>query len=84
MPFIEKVEAIYPPKLLIKTIGRSPARLATFIWLSFRTRPHVVGGLHLLINGLLAIFLAKLLGVKALYSCCGGQTECEGGGYNSE
>jgi glycosyltransferase involved in cell wall biosynthesis len=84
VPFIEKVEAIYPPKLLIKFIGRSPARLATFIWLGFRTRPHIIGGLHLLINGLLAIFLAKLLGVKALYSCCGGPTECEGGGYNSE
>jgi glycosyltransferase involved in cell wall biosynthesis len=84
VPFIEKVEAIYPPKLLIKIIGRSPARLATFIWLGFRTKPHIIGGLHLLINGLMAILLAKLLGVKALYSCCGGPTECEGGGYNSE
>jgi L-malate glycosyltransferase len=84
VPFIENVEAIYPPKLLIKIIGRSPARLATFIWLGFRTRPHIIGGLHLLINGLMAILLAKLLGVKALYSCCGGPTECKGGGYSSE
>jgi len=84
VPFIEKVEAIYPPKLLVKIIGRSPARLATFIYLGIRTRPHIIGGLHLLINGLMAILLAKLLGTKALYSCCGGPTECKDGGYNSE
>ncbi len=84
VPAIEKVEAIYPPKLLIKIIGRSQARLATFFWVGFHTRPHIIGGLHLLINGLMAILLAKLIGVKALYSCCGGPTECEGGGYNSE
>ncbi len=84
VPDIEKVEPIYPPKLLIKIIGRSPARLATFFWVGFHTRPHIIGGLHLLINGLTAIFIAKLMGVKALYSCCGGPTECEGGGYNSE
>ncbi len=84
VPAIEKVEPIYPPKLLVKIIGRSPARLATFFWVGLRTRPHIIGGLHLLINGLTAIFIAKLIGVKALYSCCGGPTECEGGGYNSE
>lgn len=84
VPAIEKVEPIYPSKLLVKLIGRSPARLATFIWLGFWTRPDIIGGLHLLINGLMAILLAKILGVKALYSCCGGPTECEGGGYNSE
>jgi glycosyltransferase involved in cell wall biosynthesis len=84
VPDIENVEPIYPPKRLIKLIGRTPARLATFIWIAFRTRPHIIGGLHLLINGLVAISLAKLIGVKALYSCCGGPTECEGGGYSSE
>ncbi len=84
IPAIAKVEPIYPPKLLIKIIGRSPARLVTFVWFGLLTRPHIIGGLHLLINGLTAILVAKLLGVKALYSCCGGPTECEGGGYNSE
>lgn len=84
VPPIEKVEPIYPPKLLVKIIGRSPARLATFIWVGFHTRPHIIGGLHLLVNGLVAILLAKLIGVKALYSCCGGPAECEGGGIHGE
>jgi len=84
VPAIEKVEAIYPSRLLTKMIGRTPARLATFIWLGFHTRTHLIGGLHLLVNGLAAILVAKLTGVKALYSCCGGPTECEGGGYKSE
>lgn len=84
IPTIEKVEPIYPSKLLVTIIGRSPARLATFMWIGFRTKPHIIGGLHLLVNGLMAILLAKLLGVKALYSCCGGPIECQGGGYQSE
>lgn len=84
VPFIGKVEPIYPPKLLTKLIGRSPARLATFLWVGFRTRPHLVGGLHLLINGLVAILLARLIGAKALYNCCGGPIECEGGGYKAD
>lgn len=84
VPSIEKVEQVYPPELLSKIIGRSPARLATFFWLGFRTRPHLIVGLHLLVNGLSAILLAKFTGAKGLYSCCGGPTECEGGGYNSE
>lgn len=84
VPFIEKVEPIYPPKLLIKFIGRSPARLATFLWVGFRIRPHLVGGFHLLINGLVAILLARLIGAKALYNCCGGPIECEGGGYKAD
>lgn len=84
VPAIDKVEAVYPSKLLTKLIGRSPARLATFLWLGFRTRPHIVGGFHLLINGLIAILLARLIGAKSLYSCCGGPIECEGGGYKAD
>lgn len=84
LPAIEKVEPVYPPKLLSRVIGRSPARLVTFFWLGFREKPHIIGGLHLLLNGLSAILLAKLTGARGLYSCCGGPTECAGGGYNSE
>lgn len=84
VPAIEKVEAVYPPKILSRVIGRSPARIATFLWLGFRTRPHVIGGLHLLINGLSAILLARLTGARGLYSCCGGPAECAGGGKNGE
>lgn len=84
VPSIEKVEPIYPSRLLIKYAGRTPARLMTFIWLGIRTKPDIIGGLHLLVNGLTAIILSKMIGAKALYSCCGGPTECEGGGYKSE
>lgn len=84
VPTIEKVEPVYPSKFLTKLIGRSPARLTTFLWLGFRTRPHIVGGFHLLINGLIAILLARLIGAKSLYSCCGGPIECEGGGYKAD
>jgi glycosyltransferase involved in cell wall biosynthesis len=84
VPIIEKVEPVYPPGTLSKVIGKSPARIAMFLWVGFKSRPHIIGGLHLLINGLAAILLAKLTGTVALYNCCGGPAECEGGGVNGE
>lgn len=80
VPIIKKVEAIYPPKLLMTLIGKTPARLVTFLWVGYFTRPDIVGGLHLLLNGLTAIMLAKLTGAISLYNCCGGPAECIGGG----
>jgi glycosyltransferase involved in cell wall biosynthesis len=80
VPQIEKVEPIYPPKLLVRLIGATAARLATFIWIGIHNRHHIVGGLHLLLNGLAAILLAKLTGAIALYNCCGGPGECCGEG----
>lgn len=84
LPLMPKVEPIYPSRLLERLMGRTPARLATFFWVGVHTSPHIVGGLHLLLNGLVAILLARLTGATALYNCCGGPWECEGGGYKSE
>jgi glycosyltransferase involved in cell wall biosynthesis len=51
---------------------------------SFKYRPDIVGGYHLLVNGLFAIIVAKIIGSKSLYVCGGGVRELIGGGYTSE
>jgi glycosyltransferase involved in cell wall biosynthesis len=76
IPKIDKVEAIYPPSWLVSILGTVPARLLTFIWVGLRKRPHVIGGFHLLLNGLVAALLARLTGSRSLYFCVGsGPTE---------
>jgi len=76
IPKIDKVEAIYPPSWLVAILGAVPARLLTFLWIGFRKRPHVIGGFHLLLNGLVAALLARLTGSSSLYFCVGsGPTE---------
>jgi L-malate glycosyltransferase len=84
MPRLEKVELIRPPRWLVRIIGAVPARLATFAWVSLRTRPHFVGGFHLLLNGLAAAVVARWAGARALYFCVGGPAELLGGGAQSE
>jgi glycosyltransferase involved in cell wall biosynthesis len=44
----------------------------------------VVGGFHLLMNGIVALFSARLVGARALYFCVGGWSETWGGGARSE
>lgn len=84
VPVIDKVEAVYPPRLLVSLLGQIPARLLTFIWVGLTTRPHIVGGFHLLLNGLASILLARLIGARSLYFCGGGPREVIGGGYLTE
>jgi glycosyltransferase involved in cell wall biosynthesis len=84
VPSMEKVEAIYPPAWLRRSIGGVPARLLIFIWLGLRDRPHVVGGFHLLLNGLVAGLLGRAIGARTLYICGGGPREVLGGGYLTE
>ncbi len=84
IPAIEKVTVIYPPQWLSKIVGSVAARLLTFLWVGVRTRPHVVGGFHLLLNGLLALLLARLIGARAMYFSVGGPPEMLGGGVTSE
>jgi glycosyltransferase involved in cell wall biosynthesis len=83
-PSLPKVEALLPPVWLRRTIGGVPARLALFAWTALRTRPHVVGGFHLLLNGLVAAPLARLVRARSLYFCVGGRAEVEDGGLRSE
>jgi L-malate glycosyltransferase len=84
IPTIEKVTAIYPPRWLSRIVGLVAARLLTFFWVGIRTRPHVIGGFHLLLNGLLALLLARLIGARAMYFSVGGPPEMLGGGVTSE
>lgn len=84
VPTIEKVEAVYPPRWLVRAIGSVPSRLLLFVWLGLRDRPHVVGGFHLLLNGLVAGLLGHAIGARTLYICGGGPREVEGGGYATE
>ena len=80
VPEMPKVEGLYPPTWLMKYTGEVPARLLYFIWIAIRTRPHIVGGFHLLVNGLLAPLLGRFVGAKSLYFCVGGPVEVLDGG----
>jgi glycosyltransferase involved in cell wall biosynthesis len=81
---LPKVELITPPRWLRKIAGDTGARLLTFVGVSIRSRPDIVGGFHLLINGLLAAFVGKLVGARSLYFCVGGPAEVLDGGLSSE
>jgi glycosyltransferase involved in cell wall biosynthesis len=80
VPPIDKVEVVAPPRWLVRTAGSVGARLATFAWVAVRSRPDVVAGFHLLLNGLAAALVARLSGARAAYFCVGGPAETAGGG----
>jgi L-malate glycosyltransferase len=84
LPHMLKVEAAYPPRWLRALAGASGSRTVYFVFLALRLRPDVVGGFHILLNGLLAAVLAPIIGARSLYFCGGGQREIEGGGYRTE
>lgn len=81
---LEKVTVVPVSRWLTRTIGAVPARLLTFAWVSLRTRPHVVGGFHLLVNGLVAVVVARWIGARAWYFCVGGPREAADGGVYAE
>ena len=84
VPDISKVEGVYPPPRLVKAVGSVPARLLYFGWVALRTRPDIVGGFHLLVNGLVATLVARLIGARAMYFCVGGPVELLDGGVWGE
>ncbi len=84
IPDIDNIEVIYPSSLLIRLVGSTPARLLTFIKVGLKRRPHIVGGFHLLLNGLVSLLLARCIGAVSLYNCGGGIREVAGGGYSTE
>ncbi|MGZ9148730.1 MAG: glycosyltransferase, partial [Candidatus Deferrimicrobiaceae bacterium] len=84
IPPIDKVEVIVPGRLLSRMAGNVPARLFTFLCVALRSRPHAVGGFHLLVNGLTASFAARAGGGRSIYFCVGGPAEVQGGGILSE
>lgn len=84
VPAYENTVWVPPPAALRRVVGGTPARLLTFAWLALRERPHVLGGFHLLLNGLVTQLLARLCGARSLYFCGGGPTEVLDGGVWSE
>lgn len=84
VPDIAGVDAVYPPGWLVRLCGRTLARLATFVRIAIGSRANVVGGFHLLVNGLIALLVARATGARSLYICGGGLREIDGGGYATE
>ena len=80
VPDMPKVEGLYPPAWLMKYAGEVPARLLYFVWVAVRSRPDIVGGFHLMVNGLLAPLLGRLVRARSLYFCVGGPVEALDGG----
>lgn len=78
------VHAVYPPGWMQRLLGQAAARTLMFAWYTLRLRPHVIGGFHLLLNGLAAGLLARLIGARCFYVCLGGQNELNDGGLYSE
>ncbi|MGH9237796.1 MAG: glycosyltransferase [Vicinamibacterales bacterium] len=83
-PGVPGLEVVAPPRWLRAVCGATVARLMTFVAVAVRTRPDVVGGVHLLLNGLTAALAARLAGARAMYICVGGPSELVGGGIHSE
>lgn len=83
-PRIDKVRWIVAPLMLRRSIGGVPARLLTFAWTAVRTRPSVVGGFHLLVNGLVALLIGRLVRARTWYFSVGGPTELRDGGIHGE
>ena len=83
VPALPKVVAIYPPRWLMKVVGVTQARLLTFVWAAMRKRPHIVGGFHIMVNGITAIILGRLVGARSMYFCVGGPAEVYDGGIHS-
>ena len=84
VPSLAKVKPIYPPNWLMKIVGVTPARLLTFICAAIRYRPHVVGGFHLTMNGIIAAIVGRLAGARSIYFCVGGPPEICDGGVHAE
>lgn len=84
VPDIPKVQVTQPPVWLVKLLGATLARMAAFAAVAIITRPDVVGGFHLLLNGMLAGLLGRLVGARSLYFCVGGPAEVLDGGILSE
>ena len=83
-PFVPIENATYvcAPRWLQRLIGRVPARSLVFVITAARWRANVVGGFHLLLNGLLALMVARLLRARAIYYCVGGWAEFVNGGVH--
>jgi glycosyltransferase involved in cell wall biosynthesis len=81
---IPNVVAVVPPRWMRRIIGDVPSRMLMFTVTVLRKRPAIVGGFHLLFNGLVAGLLGPLVGARSVYFCVGGPNEVVGGGSWAE
>ncbi len=84
VPDMDGVTAVYPPAWLRTLLGEVGSRSCLFIWYGLKRRYDVIAGFHLLLNGMIAILLARLTRKRSLYFCGGGPRELEGGGFSTE
>ncbi len=82
-PPIDSVEYIVVPSLLASLFGRTAARLIWFTKISLKHEVNVLGGFHLLLNGLVVLLLGGVTRKKTVYFCVGGWSEIYGGGAYS-
>jgi len=84
VPAIPKVTVIRPRRWLVRALGATLARQVSFAWRAIRTRPDIVGGFHLLPNGLVSALLGRLVGARPMYICTGGPAEVIDGGIRND
>lgn len=82
IPATRKVVHVNPPQWVVRVFGETPARLLVFAWVAVRHRPDVVGGFHLLVNGIVASLVGAATGARSLYICGGGPREVLDGGIH--
>ncbi len=80
---LPNVTFVRPPRWLARRIGRVPARSLVFALTCLVRRADLIGGYHLLVNGLLALVIARILGAAAMYVSVGGWSEYLAGGAYS-
>ena len=78
------LRVVQPPSWLRRLAGDVGARLLMFVWTAVRLRPDIVGGFHLLFNGMVAALVGRLVNAATMYFCVGGEAEVVGGGIRSE
>ena len=72
MGALPRTNYVCAPNWLRHLMGNVPARSLYCILTALRVRPHVVGGFQLLLNGIVALAAARLVGARSMYFCVGG------------
>lgn len=84
VPPLAGVHAVEPPRWLVACLGSAASRLIVFTLVAVRQRPEIVGGFHLLFNGLAAALVGPIVGARSMYICVGGPAEVLDGGILAE
>lgn len=72
------------PHWLVRTAGRSLAKIIWAVHTAIRRRPDVLVGYHIMPNALICLAIGAVLGSKVIYQMTGGPVQLSGGGYRSE